>query len=325
MLKHPIISVIIPVYNVERFLEQCLNSILNQTFTNIEIICIDDGSTDRSISILNNYQKKDKRLLIISQNNKGVSEARNIGIENARGKYIIFIDSDDFIDHEMLNTLFNKAESTQSDITMCNFKLFFEDTKTYGYYRDEIFYYHLKFKTFTLQSQPQIINCIAPWDRLIRRDFINKYNIKFVSGMIYEDVIFHIECMIHASKISLIPDHLYFYRKNAGGSITDNEKKNKKAREDFITIRQMAMNILQNYGATSEIWYFYLIHFMEQATMHLKNCKNKSESLLFFEKLRLCMNKEMYNISDNIKYAPYKNFINSLKNNNINEAISSLF
>lgn len=324
MSYSPAISVIIPVYNVERFLGQCLESVLNQTFKDIEVICINDGSTDKSLSILNKYQNKDKRLRIISQPNKGLSETRNLGIKNAKGKYISFIDSDDFIDPEMLNILFNKSEETQSDLTLCNFKLFFENTKTYGYYRDEIFYYHLKFKTFNLRSQPQIINCIAAWDRLIRKDFLDKYNIKFISGMIYEDVTFHIECMIHATKIALVPDHLYFYRKNAGGSITDNEEKNKKTRNDFITIRKYALNLLQNYDTSQEIWYFYTIHFLEQAAMHLKNCKNKSESLLFFKNLRLCINEQMYNTYNNIKYIPYKNFIISLKNNDINEAYKAL-
>lgn len=324
MSDSPAISVIVPVYNVERFLEQCLESIVNQTFNDIEIICINDGSTDNSLSILEKYQKKDKRIRIISQYNKGLSEARNIGIKNAKGKYISFIDSDDFIDLEMFDILFKKSESTQSDITICNFKLFFEDTKTYGYYRDEIFYYHLKSKIFNLRSQPQIINCIAAWDRLIRKDFLDKYNIKFISGMIYEDVTFHIECMIHASKIALIPDHLYFYRKNAGGSITDNEERNKKSRLDFITIRKYALNILQNYNASQEIWYFYTIQFLEQALMHFKNCKDTSESLSFFKNLRLCINEQMYNIHDNIKYVPYKNFMLSLKNNDINEAYKVL-
>ena len=93
------ISIIIPVYNVEKYLHECLDSIINQTFTDIEIICVDDGSTDKSSEILEEYEQKDKRFTVISQPNKGVSAARNRGMQQAKGKYIMFVDSDDWLAH----------------------------------------------------------------------------------------------------------------------------------------------------------------------------------------------------------------------------------
>ena len=96
--KNPEISIIIPVYNVEKYLDECLNSAANQTFENIEIICVNDGSTDGSLEILESHASKDKRIRIISQENKGVSSARNEGLDAARGKYIYFMDSDDYMD-----------------------------------------------------------------------------------------------------------------------------------------------------------------------------------------------------------------------------------
>ncbi|WP_294485164.1 glycosyltransferase [uncultured Mailhella sp.] len=316
----PEISVVIPVYNVERFLHQCINSVLAQTFQNFEIICVNDGSTDGSLDILKEYQKKDNRIYIISQENQGLSSARNMGLKYSHGKYISFLDSDDFMHPDMLDMLHTKAELTQAEITICNFKLFFNDTKTYGYYRDEIFYYHMKFKIFDLRSEGQIVNCIAAWDRLIRKSFLEKYNIKFIPGIIYEDVPFHIDCIVNASSIVIVPDHLLFYRKNAGGSITDNESKNKKCRHDFIFTRRYAKEKLKKYGSNEDIWYFYAIHFISQAIMHFKNCKMTKEQKLFFIDLCSCVDNKMYNITKRILDTQSRNFLLALKNNDYTKA-----
>ena len=98
MIKAALLSVIIPVYNVEPYLEQCLDSVINQTYKNLEIICINDGSTDNSLKILEKYQKKDNRIKLINQKNKGLSEARNAGLDVAKGEYIAFVDSDDYLE-----------------------------------------------------------------------------------------------------------------------------------------------------------------------------------------------------------------------------------
>ena len=103
----PKISVIIPVYNVEKYLRECLDSIVNQTFKDIEIICVDDGSTDKSLEILREYEQKDKRIIVISQPNKGVSTARNIGMQQATGKYMMFVDSDDYITQNACELIYN--------------------------------------------------------------------------------------------------------------------------------------------------------------------------------------------------------------------------
>ena len=110
------LSVIIPVYNVENYLRECLDSITSQTVKDIEIICIDDGSTDNSPKILKEYQKKDSRIKIITKENGGQASARNLGIKKAQGEYIAFIDSDDFIESEMLEKLYTKAKDNNLDI-----------------------------------------------------------------------------------------------------------------------------------------------------------------------------------------------------------------
>ena len=123
------LSVIIPVYNVEEYLNECLDSITNQTLEGIEIICIDDGSTDNSPNLLKEYQKKDQRIKIITKENGGQATARNLGIKEAHGEYIAFIDSDDFIEPEMLEKLYTKAKNNNLDIAMCKIATYNNQTK----------------------------------------------------------------------------------------------------------------------------------------------------------------------------------------------------
>ena len=109
----PVVSVVIPVYNVEPYLSECLDSVCKQTLKNIEIICINDGSTDRSLTVLQKYSERDKRIHIINQNNQGLSYSRNVGIRQAKGRYVYFLDSDDYITHNALETLVHTMENTK--------------------------------------------------------------------------------------------------------------------------------------------------------------------------------------------------------------------
>ena len=123
------ISIIIPIYNVKEYLKRCVDSVLNQSYKNIEVILIDDGSTDGSEKICDEYAKKDKRVVVVHQKNSGVSASRNKGIELATGKYIGFVDSDDYIHKDMFEKLYNSLISTSSSISMCNYQLLDVDEK----------------------------------------------------------------------------------------------------------------------------------------------------------------------------------------------------
>ena len=116
---NPKVSIIIPVYNASLYLEQCLECVINQTLKDIEIICVDDGSTDSSVSIINSYAQIDNRIKILQQKNQFAGVARNTGLANATGKYIIFLDSDDNIKKDMIQELYEKAENTSADIVLC--------------------------------------------------------------------------------------------------------------------------------------------------------------------------------------------------------------
>ena len=122
--KKDLISVVIPVYNTEKYLKECIDSVINQSYNNLEIILVDDGSTDNSLEICNKYADMDKRIKVIHKNNGGLSDARNVGIENANGKYITFVDSDDFIENDMYELLYNDVCENNAEIAGCDYYLF---------------------------------------------------------------------------------------------------------------------------------------------------------------------------------------------------------
>lgn len=212
-----LISVIIPVYNVEQYLDRCIKSILKQSYSKLEIILINDGSTDNSKDICLKYQIIDKRVKVINQNNGGLSKARNTGINYSSGKYICFIDSDDFIHKDMINILYNNLIKTKSDISMCSFEKVFEEKKDIKVTSNYIEYYNPNFydNLFNNLKVETIISC----NKLYKKSLFN--------GLLYKENKFHEdEFIIHhllgrTSKIVYDKNKLYYYfqRKN---SITNN-------------------------------------------------------------------------------------------------------
>lgn len=186
------ISIIIPVYNVEKYLHECLDSIINQTFTDIEIICVDDGSTDKSSEILEEYEQKDKRFTVISQPNKGVSAARNRGMQQAKGKYIMFVDSDDYIASNACELIYNSAEEKRCDILLFPHYNFSASTcRDDGRLLD--LYITLKDNTTTFKeySDEFLLTPSETHSKLYKADFLRKYNLHWETQIQYcEDRIF---------------------------------------------------------------------------------------------------------------------------------------
>ena len=215
------ISVIIPVYNVEDYLRECLDSICNQTFDDIEIICVNDGSTDSSPEILNEYARKDSRVKIISQNNQGLAASRNNGYALAQGKYIYFIDSDDYLQEDALEKLYNNAISNDSDMVLFKFQKVddFKNVHKRGvaFRIDNILgdvdYDNL---TFTYRDvKKQVMNsAFSACLKLYKKEFIDTLDFTFPVGLNFEDVPVHVMVMIEAERISFVPESLYNYRSN---------------------------------------------------------------------------------------------------------------
>ena len=181
MNNEPLISVIVPVYNVEKYLGQCVDSIINQTLKDIEIICVDDGSTDGSLDILNSYKEKDDRIIILKQKNLYAGVARNNGAKAAKGKYLSFLDSDDFFDVNMLQDMYNQAEKDKSDIVICGWKNYDNRTnKVIAIHNIDI---SIERKSpFSPESIKKDLFTFCkpnPWTKLFRNSWFKENNLQF--------------------------------------------------------------------------------------------------------------------------------------------------
>ena len=214
------LSVIIPVYNVQRYLRECLKSIINQTYKNLEIICINDGSTDKSLEILKEFEKIDKRIKIFSQINKGVSSARNKGIELSTGQYITFVDSDDYLNLNVYKNSMNNIINNDIDVLSFDMKSTNKKLKRKKMHRK--IYFNDNFKAMSDRGiYPSICN------KIFRKKLITDYNIRFKEELYFgEDDLFRLMSFVVAKKISLLPNEYYIYRirKNSSSKKLNKEK-----------------------------------------------------------------------------------------------------
>lgn len=221
------ISVIIPVYNVEKYLEECLDSVINQTLKDIEIICINDGSSDSSEEILRKYVEIDNRFVLINQKNQGQSVARNKGIEIAQGDYIYFLDSDDKIVLHALERMYEEVTTYDLDAVYFDGESFFETKELeqkYSYYKTS---YVSKLKSDKVVSGVELFYNMRVSDSyrvqsclyLIRREYVQKQFL-FEPGIIHEDVIFMTQTLLGATKVKHIPEQLFLRRVRPNSTIT---------------------------------------------------------------------------------------------------------
>lgn len=221
------ISVIVPIYNVEKYLDECIKSICNQTFTNFEIIAINDGSTDSSLSIIEEYAIKDSRIRIINQNNKGISAARNEGLKEAKGSYILFVDSDDYILPNTLSSLWECAQATDAEIVIGNVWSFYNDdynNKVALYERPDLIDKASIFAGEKLYSQLMKYNSFPPLVYLYftKRSYLIEKNIKMNETVGHEDELWTIHVMCQAKRIKPINFYYYYYRQRAGSFMYSN-------------------------------------------------------------------------------------------------------
>lgn len=221
----PLISFIVPIYNVERYLQKCVDSILAQSYSNIEVVLVDDGSTDESVAICDSYANRDKRVQVIHKENGGASSARNEGLSFAHGSYIAFIDSDDYVSPSMAEKLLDAISKTDSDLAMCNFAYtdelgnitgsFSDDTKAGEYRTEELLRKVAAGWTFG----------ILVWNKLFKKELFDG-GLLFLEGRIAEDEMIAHRLLARVRKAVIIPDVLCFYRQRTG-SVTNsafNEK-----------------------------------------------------------------------------------------------------
>ena len=217
-----LISVIIPIYNVEHYLEKSVESVINQSYENLEIILVDDGSTDDSGKLCDKIAKKDERIKVIHKKNGGISDARNVGIEKANGKYLGFIDSDDYIDEFFYETLYAILKKYNSDISMCNYKKVYTDSEennTESEHKEQVFDSKQALRELLLFGK--IENYV--WNKLYKKDVFTK--VRYPVGKKMEDL-GTTYLTIKNSKTVVVTDYIgYFYRQRKG-SIMSNSNSN---------------------------------------------------------------------------------------------------
>lgn len=201
------ISVIIPIYNTEKYLQECLDSVINQSFADIEIICINDGSTDSSLSILESYAQKDERIKVLSQSNKGQAVARNIGLDLAKGEYIFFLDSDDYLHKDALKAFYQVAVSSKAPIVVSN--NFLKKSKDTAFKdKAENIDFELHHNTLTDLLSQRYISSVA-WNKLYKKEVLK--NKRFIDGIVFEDWPFVTTLFSEIPFYASFKEAFYFY------------------------------------------------------------------------------------------------------------------
>lgn len=223
----PLISVIIPVYNTELFLRKCLDSVCNQTYKNLQIICVNDGSTDNSQAILDEYAEKDARIAVITQVNQGLSAARNTGLDHAEGEWITGVDSDDYLEEDAYAYALKHAKD-DVDIITFGVKVVWLDNLSH----DNALEDYLNFTYSTpMEVTPDVLSKCSDvfWNKLWRKSFIDKHKRRFPVGLWHEDAYFWRSLAPYAGKISFCPDKKIFYIQRKGSIMAESAKKSPKS------------------------------------------------------------------------------------------------
>ncbi|MCI6066927.1 MAG: glycosyltransferase [Galactobacillus timonensis] len=214
----PEVSIVVPVYKAEAYLDQCAQSIFAQTFRDFEVIFVDDGSPDGCPAMLDGYAKKDPRVRVIHKTNGGLSDARNAGMKIARGTYIQFIDSDDFLEPDLLEECVRKLRETGADMVIFDYAQYYMSTGT----KEEIRNVFSEKETYQLSDHPELLTSIAnaAWNKMYRLSLFRDYGIEYPWGYFYEDLGTTYRLLARANKVAFVNQVLYDYRQDRPGNIT---------------------------------------------------------------------------------------------------------
>lgn len=327
------ISVIVPIYNVENYLKECLESIINQSFIDFEIICVNDGSSDNSYDIIKEFEKKDSRIKIINQENKGLSGARNSGLDICQGEYIYFIDSDDYLELTALEELYDIANENKLDLIL--FKSINFDDVTGKKFTEEQFELSFLKKNFNKKifSYKDILDFIFQinvpvWTKFFKRDLIE--DIRFEEGLIFEDNLFFMEFIFNANKIYFYDKYLYNRRIRPNSILTSDNSKNKM---DVIEIYKLITNNIKEHNyydllinkffvqKTNDINYWYTKvdksckeEFFIKIKEDYSYYKEEYENKINFNEINEWNKIIYYNVLNSNNYKEFDNLIKIYKN-----------
>lgn len=253
------VSVIVPVYNVEEYLEKCLDSLVNQTLKDIEIIIINDGSPDNSQKIIDNYTKKYKNIIAIKDTNHGQGHARNKGIKIAKSKYIMFLDSDDTLELNSIEKMYNIMEKENSDVVVADINKIVKDNKQY-------------FKNYYKYSEKDNINLMlshpGPVAKLYKKDIFVKNNIKFLENVYYEDLAMTPVLSLYIDKVNYLNEPIYNYLIRENSTMKQKEY-NSKMDDIFTVVNYIENEFNQRFKGQyqEELEYINIEHLLYSASL----------------------------------------------------------
>lgn len=292
------VSVIVPVYNVEKHIEKCIKTLINQKFKNYEIIIVNDGSPDNSQEIIDIYYKMYPNLIVpIKKKNGGLSSARNLGIEKSKGEYIMFVDSDDYVTDDYISALYNEAIKTKSDIVVGDFYIKSGNKETVFNGVD------LNMSDDLLKNA--LISMPAVWNKIYKKDVFTANNIRFPQGLYYEDLATTPKLFIQTKKISYLKKPVYYYVEHSSSIM--NQSKYSKKMDDIFSVFEILYNdnnIKSMY--MDELEFLYIKFLLHDASYRYIFFKEGKESLkrIFLEMKNKFPNwsKNKYYIKMDFKY-----------------------
>ena len=313
----PKVSVIVPVYNVEKYLHECLDSVINQTLKDIEIICINDGSTDNSLKILREYEKKDNRIIVFNQKNKGGGAARNVGLAHAKGEFLAFLDGDDFYQDDFIEKMYTKAIETGSNIVVCA-------ANGYNTINKESLFLSYSLRADLLPSKEifnykDIPNYIFNfgqnwnWNKIFNRQFIIDNKITFQEIYRTNDLLFTCKELVLANKITTIKESLVNYRIAQN---TNCQSTNHLYPLDFYKAFKELRNFLIKVGKYTEVERSYLSWCIGGCVYNINSVKDKKIKALIVKTITRNLKKlglENYKKLDAEHYNRLKDFKYLLK------------
>lgn len=281
------ISIIVPIYNVEKYLEKCLESILGQTFKDFELILVDDGSPDNCGSICDRYLKLDSRVKVIHKENGGLSSARNAGLDIAIGEYVGFVDSDDWIDTNMYEILYSMAKETDADIIQCKFKELYNENNINIKINTSKFKLIDKFEALNnlIDYGEMHVQMVVAWNKLYKKNLFDE--IRFPNGKIHEDEFTTYKLLYKSKKVALIGNELYYYRQTPNSIM--NAKFNKN-RLDYLEALEESLIFFKKVN-NEQLYNMTTIRYVD----NLKKYYFKCEELLKDNKETLRKIKNSYN------------------------------
>lgn len=276
------VSVIIPIYNAERYIRQCMDSLVKQTLKEIEIICVNDGSTDHSEEILKEYSASDPRVRVLSQKNAGAGAARNTGLRNAGGEYLSFLDADDFFEPDMLEISYQKAKEGNAQIVVFGSDQYREDTDSFQTV-DWVIRKHalppyrpMNFRTFTDNVFKVFVGWA--WDKLFEREFIEKYDLLFQEQRTSNDLLFVFTALVLAERIEVEYKILVHQRRNNPASLSNTREKSWYCFYDALTALR---DNLKKYGLYRELEQDFINYALHFSLWNFDTLQGEKKKLLY--------------------------------------------